>query len=208
MAPRFKGLRLTRRSQSHSVPLSPTQSSTAYSFHPTPSHSCSFIVSRQITQLYAMWLNRYSGHSTPSSASPVPQRRPSHLAPNPSPQRPGLTPRASSLSLLINGSTDSLPHEARHANGSSLKYQFDASPNDAASDPLDILRTILGPSPASLSEESPDHLEAQQHHSTDPIDFQGLSLQEFADAHDDTPEQDDEPSSHSFQECTSGHSVP
>lgn len=150
----------------------------------------------------AMWLNRYSGQSSPSSASPVPQRRPSHLAPNPLPQRPGLTPRASSLSLLISGSTESLPHEAKQQNGSSLRRQLDSSPTDPVAEPLDVLYAILGPSqwPPPVNGESFDKSVL------DNVDFGELSLHEFADAgHSVSVERHDESSSPSFQECRSGH---
>lgn len=153
-----------------------------------------------------MWLNRYGGQPSPSSASPVPQRRPSHLAPTSAPQRPGLTPRASSLSLLLNGSTDSLPHDARYANGSSLKRQLDVSPTEPVSDPVDVLRDILGPAPESPFVENKSE---DGHARAEAINFEGLSLQEFADADDHVAlEQQVESSSHSFEECRSGQSIP
>lgn len=152
-----------------------------------------------------MWLNRYGGHAPPSPASPLPQRRPSHLSPSrsPAPQiRPGLTPRASSLSPLINGSTESLPRDARLPNGSSLRNQLDASSStDAVADPLDILGDILGPSPRA---DDGHHHPLDQSHDLDHVDFGELSLQQFAHiesptkslAHDDT-------NTPSFEECRS-----
>ncbi|KAL1305366.1 hypothetical protein AAFC00_002260 [Neodothiora populina] len=151
-----------------------------------------------------MWLNRYSGHSSPAtSASPLPQRRPSHLGPNSSPNRPGLSPRASTLSLLTNGSSDSLPREARQPNASSLRNQLDAPTTDASPDPVDVLRDILGPSFAGNAQEDDTRSESQQRQELiDQIDFGQLSLQEFVDTQSVTaPAQQDEPEdSQSFQE--------
>lgn len=122
-----------------------------------------------------MWLNRYSQHPSPTP-SPAPQRRPSHLAPSPLPHRPGISPRTSSLSLLTNGSTDSLPSAAKYppAN-SSLRNQLDASPVETVPHPLDVLRDILGPisSGSQSSDDSASHVR--------DIDFGNLSLQEFVD---------------------------
>ena len=169
----------------------------------TPSVSHPYLVSLPFRR---MWLNRYTGQSSPaSSASPFPQRRPSHLAPNSTPQRPPLSPHASSLSLLLNGSTDSLPHEARLLNGSGLKYQIDASPTEAVSDPLDVLGDVLGP-PHALSHVVGENTDT----STEEIDFEGMTLQNFAlSASSVTPGHAhiDKPSSPSFEECTSGHSI-
>ena len=152
-----------------------------------------------------MWLNRYSGQSSPSTPSPAPQRRPSHLAPNPLPQRPGLTPRASSLSLLINGSTDSLPPEARQSNGSSLRFQVDSSSSEPVTDPLDALHGILATSrvPHAVRESVLDEP------ALDHVDFGDLSLQEFAaDDGQSSLAHHDEPSSPSFEECRLGHAIP
>lgn len=154
-----------------------------------------------------MWLNRYGGHSSPSSASPLPQRRPSHLAPTSSPQRPGLTSRSSSLSpLLTNGSTDSLPAEARQNNGSSLRYQLDASPSDV-SDPLTVLRAILEPAPGIVvTDDKPSEEPQSTQDDTEDVDFGGLSLEEFVNASPNVVlEQADELSSHSFEECRSSY---
>lgn len=139
-----------------------------------------------------MWLNRYSQHPSPSS-SPAPQRRPSHLAPSPLPHRPGIANRSSSLSLLTNGSTDSLPAGARYPPAhSNLRNQLDASPVDNVSHPLDVLRDILASVPSdSLLSDAPAHQSAN-------IDFGELSLQDFADA----PPLSDQPSEQpSVEEC-------
>lgn len=148
-----------------------------------------------------MWLNRYSGHSSPSS-TPVPQRRPSHLAPNPLPHRPGISSRSSSLSILTNGSTDSLPPAARLPNGSSLRTQLDASPTEAVSDPVDVLHDILSYPRSSVEHsvrtfeksERPDNL-------VQDVDFGGLSLQDFAK--DGSSGRETQSSTLSFEECRS-----
>ncbi|GAB7356807.1 hypothetical protein MBLNU459_g7691t1 [Dothideomycetes sp. NU459] len=148
-----------------------------------------------------MWLNRYSGHPSPS-ASPGPQRRPSHLAPNPLPHRPGISSRNSSLSLLTNGSSDSLPHAARLPNGSGLRNQLDAPPTGAVSDPVGVLREILSSSRESKdsSEQLSKELERPKELVQD-VDFGGLSLQDFAEAHNDpSNSQGDESSALSFEE--------
>lgn len=102
-----------------------------------------------------MWLERLSGHSTPGVASsasgsppptnraysPAPPRRPSHLAPTSVPQRPGFSPRTSSLSLNSNDSTTSLLASSRKPNGSGLKQSVTVSD---APDPLKVLETLLG----------------------------------------------------------------
>lgn len=159
---------------------------------------------------HGMWLNRYGGHPPPASASPLPQRRPSHLTPTQSPQRPGLTPRTSSLSLLLNGSTDSLPREARQPNGSGLKYQLDATPTESVADPLDILHDILGP-PFGAAESNSLSTDLSHNHQAvlEDVEFGELSLREFVDAAPSPDlEEKDEVSSHSFEECRSGHPYP
>jgi hypothetical protein len=139
-----------------------------------------------------MWLNRYSQHPSPSS-SPAPQRRPSHLAPGPLPHRPGIANRSSSLSLLTNGSTDSLSAAARYPPAhSNLRNQLDASPLDNVPHPLDVLRDILAPVQSdSLSSDDPAHHAAN-------IDFGELSLQEFADAAPSSDQPSEQPS---VEEC-------
>lgn len=95
-----------------------------------------------------MWLDRLSGHSTPSATppasrpySPAPLRRPSHLAPSSAAQRPGFSPRSSSLSLVSNDSTTSLLASSKRVNGSALKQSV--TPGDAP-DPAKVLRRLIG----------------------------------------------------------------
>ncbi|KAI4716282.1 Vps52-domain-containing protein [Aureobasidium sp. EXF-10727] len=140
-----------------------------------------------------MWLNRYSQHPSPSS-SPAPQRRPSHLAPGPLPHRPAIANRSSSLSLLTNGSTDSLPAAARYPPAhSNLRNQLDASPVDHVSHPLDVLRDILAP-----VHSEPIFPDAPDLHGAD-IDFGELSLQEFADAAPSSDQPSEQPSVEEFE---------
>ena len=134
-----------------------------------------------------MWLDRFSGHSTPTE-SPPPQnrnyspapRRTSHRA---SGQRSGLglTAGGSSVSLGLNsnGSNVSLPTISRMPNGSSLRQEHRPSPN--VPDPLNILRSILG-----ISNEDSQNKDETQRLGKKPqgletdIDFGGLSLEDYA----------------------------
>lgn len=139
---------------------------------------------------HGMWLDRFSGHSgsppppQQRSYSPGP-RRPTHLAPGPA-QRPGFSPRTSSLSIAVNSnaSTTSLASTSRLTNGSALKQQITPPPNVA--DPLDVLEEVVGLSlhrrsaSNGLSDDStflnkPTSL-------IDIIEFDGLSLHDFARA--------------------------
>ena len=95
-----------------------------------------------------MWLDRLSGHSTPSATppasrpySPAPPRRPSHLAPSSAAQRPGFSPRSSSLSLVSNDSTTSLLASSKRVNGSALKQSVTTGD---APDPTKVLRRLIG----------------------------------------------------------------
>ena len=95
-----------------------------------------------------MWLDRISGHSTPSapqfdsrSSSPVP-RRSSHLSPLPQNNRPGSSRQGSSLSTLLtsNDSNTSLPPTAPGANGK--QGIAGKRPSDVV-DPLEVLNGII-----------------------------------------------------------------
>ncbi|KAE8367219.1 Sac2 family-domain-containing protein [Aspergillus caelatus] len=138
-----------------------------------------------------MWLDRMSGHSTPSgpqidsrSNSPLPRRSTSRLSPyaqnsRPQPSRPG-----SSLSNLLtpSDSTTSLSATQR-ADGTTVK-QFPAKtrPSNVA-DPLDALNDIIGKRKEKLAEaESPvlsSTLEIKPSQLVAEIDFGDLSLEEF-----------------------------
>ena len=138
-----------------------------------------------------MWLDRLSGHSTPS-ASPLPAqnrsyspatRRPNHLAPVVA-VRPSYGPRTSSLGLGShpNVSTTSL-NSPRLQNGSSLKQEI-TLPADIT-DPLGALESIIGRSLRSEVNERPGANESaalkKPTHLQEDVDFSGLSLQEFVD---------------------------
>ncbi|RAK99114.1 putative GARP complex subunit (Sac2) [Aspergillus ibericus CBS 121593] len=140
-----------------------------------------------------MWLDRISGHSTPSgpqfdsrSNSPLPRRTSSRLAPNPPTTRPGSTRPGSSLSLLStpNDSTTSLPATARGESSTPKPGAARPRPSDVA-DPFEVLNGIIGKqskggdgSPASLLETKPSEL-------VEDIDFRGLSLEDFVAENDE-----------------------
>ncbi|KAL8791912.1 MAG: hypothetical protein Q9195_005488 [Heterodermia aff. obscurata] len=142
-----------------------------------------------------MWLDRFSGHSTPSQSppppqnralSPAPPRRPSQLGPG-LPQRPAYGPRTSSLNLASrsNISTTSV-NSQKLPNGSTLKHEV--TPPADFPDPLEVLEKVLGrtlqqdhnadgvsdgyPIPQKPSELVKD------------VDFGGLSLEDFAQSMD------------------------
>lgn len=148
-----------------------------------------------------MWLDRFSGHNTPS-VSPLPRDRSSSpaghplprgsslLAPNSLPRRPAFNQRVSSWSGLTNGSTDSVPLAKPATNGSSLRDQLTSATPDRANVSLDALRTVLsdaglngpileeaifGPSETDLAET---------------IDFKGLGLQDFVSQQGHQPQAD------------------
>lgn len=134
-----------------------------------------------------MWLDRLSSHSTPSGSPPPSAnrsyspatRRPSHLAPTSAPQRPGFSPRSSSLSLVSNDSTTSLLASSKRPNGSGLR-QSSTVPD--APEPLEVLEKLLGPEGEGLADPSkaaangtdrtPDESDLE-------LDFGGLSLREL-----------------------------
>ena len=151
-----------------------------------------------------MWLDRLSGHSTPSitppqnrSQSPAPHK-PSHLAPATA-SRPGLSPRSSSLNVAkFNASTASLT-SPRLPNGSSLKQQI--LPPEDYRDPLKVLEDITGnlfrdESPHKANDgalEKPEVLE--------DIDFGGSSLDSFLDEGSLTPIAEADGAIQSAKEC-------
>ncbi|KAI5368157.1 hypothetical protein Slin15195_G032910 [Septoria linicola] len=137
----------------------------------------------------SLWLNRFTDQASsrePPAASvpnrtgsPAP-RRSIQLGPSTSlPRRPGIQPRTSSLSVAsLAGSTESLPATARIPNGTDLKRQLAGASNGDVPDPVDVLESILGPRRADG-----DSVEAADDDGeTIPgeIDFEGLSLEDFA----------------------------
>ncbi|ETS82536.1 hypothetical protein PFICI_04412 [Pestalotiopsis fici W106-1] len=134
-----------------------------------------------------MWLDRLAGQqsASPSSSqpgsraySPAPGRRtPSGLGPYlTSSQRPGLTPRSSSLSLISNdSSTSSLLAASRRANGSALKQSTTAY---AGPDPTEVLDKILGQGQDEAHEQPTSTI--TQHDLELQFEFGGLSLTSLA----------------------------
>ena len=135
-----------------------------------------------------MWLDRLSSHSTPSGSPPPPAnrsyspatRRPGHLAPTSAPQRPGFSPRSSSLSLVSNDSTTSLLGSSKRPNGSGLR-QSSIVPDVA--EPLDVLEMLLGPEGKGLADSSKaatsNGTESTLNEIDLELDFGGLSLREL-----------------------------
>ncbi|KAI0198948.1 Vps52-domain-containing protein [Astrocystis sublimbata] len=132
-----------------------------------------------------MWLDRLAGHSpspapsqTPSRAySPAPTRASSGLGPYlTSSQRPGVTPRTSSLSLAsADSSTSSLLASNRRAAGSSLRQ---TTTTYTGPEPVDILEALLDDGSQDHTQNpapsiTPDDL------NTD-FDFGGLTLNSLA----------------------------
>ncbi|KAI9789190.1 MAG: hypothetical protein M1816_006324 [Peltula sp. TS41687] len=140
-----------------------------------------------------MWKDRLSGRSTPSGAppryrsqSPAP-RASSHLAPSaPYTQRPSLSSRSSSLSLISNQST-SLPLTTHISNGSALKHSLSDGTAVNVANPLDILENILGDQAVHeakrISSTSIPKERGQIEDLEVPTsgDFAGLSLTAFAE---------------------------
>lgn len=138
-----------------------------------------------------MWLDRFSGHSTPSQSPPPPvnrshppgpARRPSQLGSG-LPQRPGYGPRTSSLNpgSRANFSTTSVNSQRLH-NGSTLKHEL--TPPADFSDSLQILEKIVGRKlpQGDKTSKNPDLdgiLERPSELLVD-VDFGGLSLEDFA----------------------------
>ncbi|KAI2624300.1 Vps52-domain-containing protein [Hypoxylon sp. NC1633] len=138
-----------------------------------------------------MWLDRLAGQSSsPSSSqpgsraySPAPRRTPSGLGPYiTSQQRPGVTPRSSSLSLAsTDSSASSFLAVSRRPNGSTLK---ESRTLYTGPDPAEILDKLLGDdgnnaaatttsAPSSVSSISAEDLQLE-------FDFDGLSVRELA----------------------------
>ncbi|KAE8339803.1 hypothetical protein BDV24DRAFT_152411 [Aspergillus arachidicola] len=138
-----------------------------------------------------MWLDRMSGHSTPSgpqidsrSNSPLPRRSTSRLSPyaqnsRPQPSRPG-----SSLSNLLtpSDSTTSLSATQRADDTALKQFPAKAQPSNVA-DPLDVLNDIIGKRKEKLEgAESPvlsSTLKTKPSQLVAEIDFGDLSLEEF-----------------------------
>lgn len=142
-----------------------------------------------------MWKDRLSGRSTPSgvppryrSQSPAPRASSSHLAPSlPSFQRPNLSPRSSSLSLISNPSTSSLPLPTHLSNGSALRHSSGDGPAIDVPNPLGILEKILGEPVEDSGKRLSDSSTWKERSQTKGLevpgiaDFGDLSLAAFAE---------------------------
>ncbi|KAI9672523.1 MAG: hypothetical protein M1817_003289 [Caeruleum heppii] len=132
-----------------------------------------------------MWLDRFSGHSTPSG-SPPPRNRSYSPAPNRnripvnnhSFTRPSFNPRSSSLSLNSDVSALSSVGPPTAANGSALRHETVSSTPDDVPDPLEVLDQIVG---TSLRSKDLKSSWGGTNDIEENVDFGGLSLQEFAD---------------------------
>ncbi|KAL1971935.1 hypothetical protein VTN31DRAFT_2023 [Thermomyces dupontii] len=132
-----------------------------------------------------MWLDRLSGHSSPSGTPPPnsrsysPARRPARL-PRSQSLRSTLHPRSSSTSLLLSpdDSTTSLPGTARSSsNGTASRPAQSRQQPTGVSDPLEVLNSIIGRKAPEKSAETTVEKPAQL---VESIDFGGLSLEQFA----------------------------
>ena len=137
-----------------------------------------------------MWLDRFSGHSTPSGSPPPPQnrssfqnpRRPSHLAPGLG-ARPSYSPRSSFLSSTskLNSSTTSLTATSRLTNGSTLRHEI--NPPKDLKDPLIALEDVIGrplhQENSGFDAPNGDGGLDRPPQLVEDVDFRGLSLQEF-----------------------------
>ncbi|PYI00160.1 Vps52-domain-containing protein [Aspergillus ellipticus CBS 707.79] len=139
-----------------------------------------------------MWLDRISGHSTPSgpqfdsrSNSPLPRRTSSRLAPNAPNNRPGSSRQGSSLSILLtpSDSTTSLPAMARE--GSSLRQGAARSRPSDVTDPLEVLNGIIGKQSQREDSSSASSIDGKPAELVEDIDFHGLSLEDFLDEEDE-----------------------
>ncbi|KAM0354074.1 hypothetical protein ACHAPU_001109 [Fusarium lateritium] len=132
-----------------------------------------------------MWLDRLAGGpaNTPGPSTPqpggrvYPKRTSSTLSPYVTSQRPGISPRGSSLSLASNDSSSSLLSSARRPNGSSLRQ---ASIIETGPDSLEVLETLLADfsnghdhQPEKISTINQDDISFE-------AEFGGLSLKELA----------------------------
>ncbi|XXG99282.1 hypothetical protein Hte_005619 [Hypoxylon texense] len=148
-----------------------------------------------------MWLDRLAGQSSsPSSSqpgsrpySPAPRRTPSGLGPYiTSQQRPGLTPRSSSLSLAsTESSASSFLASSRRANGSTLK---ESRTIYTGPEPVEILEKLLGDDGRNASSTKSANDPSGTISAKDlelEFDFGGLSIRELALSEDSAIEEGD-----------------
>ncbi|PHH62264.1 hypothetical protein CDD81_7324 [Ophiocordyceps australis] len=131
-----------------------------------------------------MWLDRLAGGQSQQlgSRSPLPRRTSNTLSPNVTAQRPGQSPRSSSISLASNddSSASCLP-SPRRLNGSSLRQSSTAA---HTLDLPDLLDKLLGQAQVSSITESDVDLD---------VDFDGLSLRQLVESSGTTADQSDIP---------------
>ncbi|KAI6083153.1 Vps52-domain-containing protein [Hypoxylon rubiginosum] len=150
-----------------------------------------------------MWLDRLAGQSSsPSSSqpgsraySPAPRRTPSGLGPYiTSQQRPGLTPRSSSLSLAsTESSASSFLASSRRANGSTLK---ESRTIYTGPEPVEILEKLLGDNRQNASAAKSPIGPSSSISAEDlqlEFDFGGLSIRELALSEESAIEEGDDP---------------
>ncbi|KAK4246384.1 Sac2 family-domain-containing protein [Corynascus novoguineensis] len=134
-----------------------------------------------------MWLDRFAGPhpgsnpSPPNSQSrthsPLPRRTSSARGPYLTSQRPGLSPRGSSLSLASSDSSSSLLGASKRTNGSALRQSTTV---DTGPDPEEILVRILGPLPDTAAPEKDGTRPITEEDLELDFDFGGFSLRELA----------------------------
>ncbi|KAF1850741.1 Sac2 family protein [Cucurbitaria berberidis CBS 394.84] len=159
-----------------------------------------------------MWgLDRLSAYSTPSgtppprrdSYSPAPRRGYPPSGPGPLPQRPGLNPRSSSLSLVSpNSSSTSLPNTARPPNGAPRRRPA-GGPYYNGPNPIQVLESIMGgPTrrPITAHRDAKGDIQQKPEVVDADIDFGGLSLHDFI-------EEAPEPRQHTSVHTCSAQSV-
>ncbi|RYO75484.1 hypothetical protein DL766_002571 [Monosporascus sp. MC13-8B] len=143
-----------------------------------------------------MWSGRLAVQSSTSPApsqpgsrrsySPAPRRTGTGLGPYITSQRPGLSPRSSSLSIASNDSSaSSLLASSRRPNGSALKQSTTAY---AGPDPVEVLNQLLGNGAEDyVSAENPSTSITDSDLELE-FDFGGMSLRELALSEDPVTE--------------------
>lgn len=130
-----------------------------------------------------MWQERRPNPPSPNNHSgtnsPLP-RRPTYTGNNPLPLRPGINPRTSSLSLVStpSASVTNITSTLRNVHGSSLRNEFRVDGNQQSAAPLNALAKILGVHLSDLQKD--DDADQEPEDLDEVIDFQGLSLEDFA----------------------------
>lgn len=136
-----------------------------------------------------MWLDRLSGTQAPSAGpstpqtasrhnSPLPRRVSSNLSPYVTSQRPGHSPRGSSLSLVSNGSTTSLLPSSRKPNGLAPKPSF--ATLDRLPDPVNTLAKLLKPILCDGAAEDEKKINICEKGFATTAEFGGQTLKELA----------------------------